>query len=69
MKVTVDRELCTGIGNCVAWAPTVFQFDDERKAVVVDVNSVDEATVLEAARSCPQDAIIVVDDAGNQIHP
>jgi len=69
MKVTVDRELCTGIGNCVAWAPTVFQFDDERKAVVVDVNSVDEATVLEAARSCPQDAIIVTDDAGNQIHP
>ncbi len=69
MKVKVDRELCIGISNCVAIAPTVFKLDDENKAVVLDPNSVDEHTVLEAAESCPENAIIVEDDQGNQLYP
>ncbi|MBI2860450.1 MAG: ferredoxin [Chloroflexi bacterium] len=69
MKVRVDRDLCTGIGNCVAYAPTVFAFDDERKAVALDPSSVDEDTLITAAESCPQDAIIVEDDDGRQVYP
>jgi ferredoxin len=53
MKVKVDRELCIGVSNCVAIAPTVFKLDDENKAVVLDPDSVDEQAVLEAAESCP----------------
>jgi len=53
----------------VAVAPTVFELDGENKAVVLDPGSVDEKTLMEAAESCPQDAIILEDDDGNQLHP
>ncbi len=69
MKVRVDRELCIGISNCVAIAPTVFKLDDENKAAVLDPGSVVEETLMEAAESCPQNAIIVEDDEGNQLYP
>lgn len=69
MKVKVDRELCIGVSNCVAIAPTVFELDAENKVVVLDPASVNEQTILEAAESCPQDAIIVEDDQGNQLYP
>lgn len=69
MKVKVDKELCIGIGNCVAAAPTVFELNEENKAIVLDPNSVNDGTILEAAESCPQNAIIVEDDRGNQVHP
>ena len=69
MHVRVDRELCLGAGNCVAIAPSVFQLDEEGKAIVLDLTSVDEDTLLEAAESCPFDAIIVEDEQGRQIYP
>ena len=69
MKVKVDRELCIGVSNCVAIAPTVFKLDDQNKAVVLDPGSVDEETLIEAAESCPENAIIIDDDEGNQLYP
>jgi ferredoxin len=69
MKVKVDRELCTGVSNCVAIAPTVFKLDDQSKAVVLDPGSVDEETLVEAAKSCPENAIFLEDDDGNQLYP
>ncbi len=69
MKVRVDRELCIGLGNCVAYAPSVFALDEENKAVVLDPASVDGETLLEAAKSCTQNAIIVEDDEGHQLYP
>ncbi len=69
MKVRVDRDLCIGVGNCVAYAPTVFALDEENKAVVLDTSSVDDETLLEAAESCPENAIIVEDDEGRQLYP
>ena len=69
MKVRVERDLCIGVGNCVAYAPTVFTLDEERKAVVLDPASVDDDTVLAAAESCPENAIIIEDDEGRQLYP
>ncbi len=69
MNARVDRDLCIGAANCVAIAPTVFQLDDERKAIILDVSSVDEETLMEAAESCPTNAIIVEEDDGRQIFP
>ena len=69
MKVKVDRDLCIGVSNCVALAPTVFKLDEENKAVVLDPSSVDDDSLLEAAESCPENAIIIEDDQGNQLHP
>lgn len=69
MKVRVDRDLCIGIGNCVGIASTVFEFDQENKATVLDSTSVDDDTLLKAAESCPENAIIVEDDEGHQLYP
>jgi len=69
MKVRVDRDLCIGVGNCAAYAPTVFALDEENKAVVLDPSSVDNDTLLEAAESCPENAIIVEDAEENQVYP
>ena len=69
VRVRVDRALCIGVGNCVAYAPTVFELDEENKAVVLDPASVDDDTLLEAAKSCPQSAILVEDNEGNQLYP
>ncbi len=69
MKVRVDRDLCIGIGNCVAMSPTVFQLDSQNKAKVLDPSSVSEDKLMSAAESCPVNAVIVEDDQGNQLYP
>lgn len=69
MKVEVKRDLCIGAATCVAIAPDVFELDDEMKAVVKNPKGADDATILEAARSCPTLAIYIYDDAGKQIFP
>ncbi len=69
MKVRVNRELCTGMAYCIGVAPDVFELDEVGKAVVLDVSSVDDETLLEAAKSCPLDAIILEDDEGNRVYP
>jgi len=53
----------------VALAPTVFTLGEDNKAVVLDPSSVDDDTMLEAAESCPENAIIVEDDEGHQLYP
>lgn len=53
----------------MGYAPKVFALDDENKAVVLDPSAVDEKTLLEAAESCPENAIIIEDDEGHQIYP
>lgn len=69
MKVRVARDLCIGVGNCVAFAPTVFKLDQQNKAVVLDPSSVDDDTLFESAKSCTEDAIILEDDEGRQLYP
>ena len=69
MKIKIDRDLCIGVGNCVAFAPTVFGPDKENKAIVLDPSSIDDDTLLEAAESCPENAIIIEDDEGHQLYP
>ena len=69
MKIRIDRDLCLGLGNCAAIAPTVFKLDKENKAVVLTPSSVDNDKLLEAAESCPENAIIIEDDDGRQLYP
>jgi ferredoxin len=69
MKVKVDRDLCIGVSNCVAIAPSVFKLDDKNKATVLDPSSVDDGTLFETAESCPENAIIIEDDEDNQLYP
>jgi ferredoxin len=69
MKVKVDRELCTGVGNCVALAPKVFKLDQQNKAVATHGASANEQILWDAAQSCPENAIILEDDDGRQLYP
>ena len=82
MRVKVDRDLCIGAASCIALLPEVFELDEEAKAVIKrltgDKNSdwaegkelsADAKMVLEAARSCPTNAIIIEGDDGKQLYP
>lgn len=81
-KVKVDRDLCIGAASCVAVAPNTFDLDSEGKAVIkkkdgtqtsdfVNYQDIDdnEINILNAAKSCPVNAIIIVevDENGNEI--
>ncbi len=81
----VDRELCIGAASCVAIYPEVFEMDGENKAVILQKNGIktsdktdvdllqveklDDDTLLLAAQSCPTLAITLWDDEGNQVYP
>jgi len=69
-KVVVDRELCIGAAPCTTVAPDAFELDEEGKAVLKSTwVNVAGQTILEAAQSCPVNAIIVYDEEGKQIYP
>ncbi len=64
MKVSVDRELCTGHGRCYTVAPTVFEPDDDGYCLIPreDVPPELEADARRGAANCPEDAIAVSED-------
>ena len=62
MKVKVDGSICQGHTLCAMAAPKVFQLDDEdghSTPITEDVAPEHEASALEAARSCPEQAITI----------
>jgi ferredoxin len=61
-KVVVDREACMGSGNCVYWAPDVFDLDDDGIAIVRGDLAGNEEPVRVAMVNCPTSAIKVVDE-------
>ena len=57
LKLSVDRSACMGSGNCVYWAPALFDMHDDGYALVVgDPDSDPEAAQL-AVENCPTRAI------------
>jgi ferredoxin len=59
LSIEVDRELCTGSGVCIAYAPATFAHDAETKAVVVDPSGDAPSEIRSAAEGCPTGAITV----------
>jgi ferredoxin len=60
MKVSVDRELCTGCGLCIDTCPDIFELDgDLARAKVEIVPEAAEDCVQQAAEDCPASAIKV----------
>jgi class 3 adenylate cyclase len=59
LRVTVDRHKCIGAGSCITIAPTAFDWYEGQyaKAEVLDVTTVEEELLREAALSCPTQAI------------
>lgn len=69
-KVWVDRDLCIGAATCVAVAPKTFLMDEEAKAIIIDTaDTEDDATVIDAAKSCPTAAIVIEDEKGERVFP
>jgi ferredoxin len=55
----VDRDSCMGSGNCVFWAPGVFDLDEDGIAIVVGDVAGREEEVRKAVANCPTSAIRV----------
>jgi ferredoxin len=47
----------------------VFALDEEDTAIVLDPDAASLDDIVEAAQNCPVDAIIIVDEDGQQIYP
>jgi ferredoxin len=70
MKIVVDRSKCIAASNCIGMAPRVFALDGSKRAIVINAKGADDATVIEAAESCPTEAITLYDEqTGEQIFP
>jgi ferredoxin len=61
MRVSVDKDVCIGAGNCVRAVPDVFDQDEDGFVELLDDNppSELEGDVLLARRLCPSRAITV----------
>ena len=68
-KIVVDRDLCIGTASCLAVSGTTYELDGENKAVVTGADSVDDATLIMSAESCPTKAILLFDKEGKQVFP
>jgi ferredoxin len=69
VAIEVDRALCYGFGDCVDTVPAVFALDEEDTAIVLDPDAAPLDDIVEAAQNCPVDAIIIVDEDGQQVYP
>jgi len=69
MKIKLLKDKCITAGTCVAIAPDTFKLDDEGKVELINPDGDDEQTIIDAAKSCPTQAIEIYDDDGKQIAP
>ncbi|MFF0129967.1 ferredoxin [Streptomyces mirabilis] len=63
MKVSVDRSLCYGSGECVHRVPSVFAFVEPGYGAVLPgrEDTDDDPLIREAAEKCPSQAITVAE--------
>lgn len=62
MEIEVDQMKCRTAGICVMKCPEVFRFQEGSKRAMVVLDHIPprfEKKCLEAARKCPNDAIII----------
>ena len=59
LHVSVDQQLCQGVGYCERVAPRVFQLGDDDRSHVIDSHppESERAAAEEAATLCPSRAI------------
>ncbi len=69
LRVILDRALCIGAAECAAAAPMAFRLDARRRALLLDPQQADLRAIWRAAQSCPADAIILENEAGEQLYP
>lgn len=67
--IKYNRDLCIGAATCVAFAPDNWSLDKENKAKVKKtiITEKELERNLEAAKSCPAQAIHIFDEKGKKI--
>jgi len=68
-ELEVDRDLCVTLAVCLGLAPETFELDTEGKAVFKNPEGEDIHTLLEAAKGCPVNAIIIRNKEGKRLWP
>jgi ferredoxin len=61
LVITVDTDKCMGSGNCLFWAPGVFDLTENDVATVVDPTAATEQKIRQAVDGCPTQAISVTE--------
>jgi ferredoxin len=69
MQIRIRRNDCCGNAECTQIAPGVFALDSKNKSTVLDPDAAPVETLIEAAESCPCQAIEILDNEGDQIFP
>ncbi|WP_223297501.1 ferredoxin [Catenulispora acidiphila] len=68
--MTVDTDLCIGSGGCVLRAPDAFELDTARQSCPKHEVMAPSDDVLEAAETCPVEAITIVEEgSGAEVFP
>lgn len=66
MKITVHGDRCTGHGRCYTLAPDLLDYDEEGyvtiRDVIVDVPDDQVTAAREAARTCPEQAVELMEE-------
>ena len=63
LRVEVLKDQCISSGRCVGDVPTAFAFDDDELAEPLPgAGDTDRRRLLDAARNCPGEAIVVYED-------
>lgn len=73
-QIIVEPSLCLAFGSCEVLAPKVFVVEKNiqinPKAIVISETAEDFDTIMDAAKTCPTKAIIIIDRyTGNCIYP
>lgn len=68
--IEIIRPRCTAVATCMEIASKTFDLDDEAVAFVSKVNGNSPDDILEAAKSCPVDAIFLTHrETGERVWP
>jgi ferredoxin len=64
MRISVDDAACAGHGACTTACPEVFVITDDgyAEAITTEIPTNLEAAVADAAASCPEHAIHVIEE-------
>jgi len=71
ITIRVDRGACMANESCVVLAGEVFALDDDRICTFKDPpgGEIERQRLIEACQTCPVQALIVVDERGDEIVP
>jgi len=63
VKISANRDLCKGHGQCELFASEYFEIDDDALVVVLkeDADEADLLDVKDAVAHCPEAALILAD--------